>query len=141
MIALFLLVAAPIVPAGEAFTCTPTRVWDGDGPIWCREGPHVRLARINARELDGTCRPHAPCPRASGIAARDSLVALLGGPHGRSRQGHVLVRGPRLACRSDGWAKGDRTAAWCRLPNGVDLSATMLRAHLVAPWLHPRPRR
>jgi endonuclease YncB( thermonuclease family) len=35
--------------AGAAFTCTPVRVWDGDGPIWCAEGPKVRLAGIAAR--------------------------------------------------------------------------------------------
>ena len=48
-----LLLAA--VPAGQSFTCTPTAVWDGDGPIWCAEGPKVRLAGISAREIDGTC--------------------------------------------------------------------------------------
>ena len=38
-----LLVAVPVVPAGEVFTCTPVSVWDGDGP-------RVRLAGIAARE-------------------------------------------------------------------------------------------
>ena len=41
--------AASIVAAGQTFTCTPTHVWDGDGPIWCAEGPHVRLSGIAAR--------------------------------------------------------------------------------------------
>lgn len=50
-----LLLAAAIVPAGEAFTCTPEAVWDGDGPVWCKEGPRIRLAGIAARELDGSC--------------------------------------------------------------------------------------
>lgn len=26
------------VPIGGGFVCTPTAVWDGDGPIWCGEG-------------------------------------------------------------------------------------------------------
>jgi len=57
--------AAATAPAGETFTCTPTRVWDGDGPIWCAEGPRIRLSGIAAREMDGTCRPNHPCPRAT----------------------------------------------------------------------------
>ncbi len=39
-----LLLAASIVPAGQTFDCTLTAVWDGDGPIWCAEGPHIRLS-------------------------------------------------------------------------------------------------
>lgn len=46
---LLVLAAAAIIPAGEIFTCTPTRVWDGDGPVWCAEGPRIRLTGIAAR--------------------------------------------------------------------------------------------
>ena len=45
--------SVPLVKAGQTFTCTPTHVWDGDGPIWCEEGPRLRLAGIAAREMDG----------------------------------------------------------------------------------------
>lgn len=76
MLAIFLLAVA-VVPSGQAFICTPVRVWDGDGPVWCREGPRIRLAGIAAREIDGSCRKGHPCPRASGIAARDALVRAL----------------------------------------------------------------
>ena len=128
----------PIVPKGERFTCTATRVWDGDGPIWCDEGPRIRLARINAQELKGGCRPGAPCPRASGVAARDHLVQLLGGARGRTRDGHILVARLRLACLSDGWGKGDRTAAWCSI-GGRDLSAMMVAGGFAARWPNARP--
>ena len=74
---------AEVVPAGKAFTCTPTAVWDGDGPIWCAEGPKVRIAGVAAREMDGSCRPNQPCPTVDAIDARDRLVRLLGGPRGR----------------------------------------------------------
>jgi hypothetical protein len=94
MLAVFLLAVA-VVQGGQSFTCTPIRVWDGDGPIWCREGPRIRLAGIAAREIDGSCRTGHPCPRASGIVARDTLVRLLGGAKGRSATGHILVTGPR----------------------------------------------
>ncbi|HTG64108.1 MAG TPA: hypothetical protein VL917_05530, partial [Sphingomicrobium sp.] len=96
-----MLAPLSIIAAGASFTCTPTAVWDGDGPIWCAEGPRVRLAGIAAREIDGTCRSGQPCPTASGPAARDGLVDLLGGPRGRRPEGHVLVKAPPMRCRSD----------------------------------------
>ena len=128
------LLAASIVAAGQTFTCTPTHVWDGDGPIWCGEGPHVRIAGIAAREMDGTCRANQPCPAASAIEARDALVDLLGGPLGTISTGHVMVRGPRLTCRSEGSAGGNRTAAWCRLPSGADLSCSMIQTRTALRW-------
>ncbi|MDP9414188.1 MAG: hypothetical protein M3Q08_08850 [Pseudomonadota bacterium] len=115
------------MPAGERFTCTPTRVYDGDGPIWCAEGPRVRLAGIAAREMDGTCRSGHPCPAVSAEASRDHLAALVGRPTGRSAQGHILVTGPKLSCVSNGSAGGKRTAAWCTSPAAGDLSCRMVR--------------
>ena len=72
---MLIFLAASIVTAGQTFTCTPTHVWDGDGPIWCAEGPHVRLSGVAAREMDGTCRPGQPCPDASATQARDAAQA------------------------------------------------------------------
>ncbi|WCT75811.1 hypothetical protein PQ455_20125 (plasmid) [Sphingomonas naphthae] len=129
-----LLLAVAVVPAGQTFSCTPVRVWDGDGPVWCREGPRIRLGGIAAREIDGSCRQGQPCPRASGIAARDALVRLLGGARGRSGAGHILVAGPRLQCRSTGNAKGDRTGAWCSAPEIGDLSCAMIATGTVLRW-------
>jgi len=88
------------VAAGLSFICTPTAVWDGDGPIWCAEGPRIRIAGISARELDGTCRPHNPCPRASGQAARDALVRVLGTPRGSRPDGHILISARPMSCTS-----------------------------------------
>jgi endonuclease YncB( thermonuclease family) len=53
---LLLALAVTVVPAGQTFACTPVAVYDGDGPVWCAEGPRIRLAGIAAREMDGTCR-------------------------------------------------------------------------------------
>ncbi len=125
---------AASVTFGAPFTCTPVAVYDGDGPIWCAEGPRIRLSGIAARELDGSCRPGHPCPAASGAAARDALVRLFGGPRGRMATGHTRVRGPRLSCLSAGSAKGTRTAALCRSPATGDLSCAMLRSGTVARW-------
>lgn len=128
------LLAASIVASGQTFTCTPTHVWDGDGPVWCAEGPHLRIAGIAAREMDGTCRTNQPCPAASAIEARDALVQLMGGARGTISTGHVVVRGPRLTCRSEGGAGGNRTVAWCRLPSGADLSCAMIKTGTVLRW-------
>nr|WP_254054278.1 hypothetical protein [Sphingorhabdus sp. EL138] len=129
-----LLMGSTIVGAGQSFECTPTRVWDGDGPIWCAEGPRVRLSGIAAREMDGTCSTGHPCPKASAKEARDALVKLVGKPSGRSREGHVLVYGPTLKCRSDGGAGGKRTAAWCVSPISGDLSCAMVKGGWALKW-------
>lgn len=127
------LIAASAM-AGQSFTCTATRVWDGDGPILCREGPRIRLAAIAARELSGDCRPGQPCPRASGVTARDTLVQLLGGDRGRSADGHVIVGPIRLRCRSQGGDAYGRTVAWCAAPGAGDLSCALVRSGTVLPW-------
>lgn len=129
-----LLLAAAIVPAGQTFDCTPTAVWDGDGPIWCAEGPHIRLSGIAAREMDGTCRPGHPCSAADPIAARDHLVGLLGKAGGVRPTGHVIVVGPVMRCRSAGSAGGNRTAAFCTSPRSGDISCAMVRDGYAAKW-------
>jgi endonuclease YncB( thermonuclease family) len=123
-----------VVPAGQSFECTPTRVWDGDGPIWCTEGPRIRLSGIAAREIDGTCRQNQPCPEADAEEARDALVRLVGRPTGRANEGHVLVEGPTMRCISDGGGGGSRTAAWCVSPIGGDLNCAMVKSGYALRW-------
>jgi endonuclease YncB( thermonuclease family) len=122
------------VSEGERFACTPTQVWDGDGPIHCAEGPRIRLAGIAAREMDGSCRPGHPCPEASAEAARDHLAGLLGRRTGSGPNGHVLIEGPALSCASEGSAGGKRTAAWCASPGQGDLSCAMVASGLALRW-------
>lgn len=131
---LLYLIAASIVPSGETFSCTPTAVWDGDGPVWCEEGPRIRIAGIAARERDDSCRSGHPCPDATGLEARDRLVALVGKPIGKNGHGHVLVEGPTMRCLSTGSAGGKRTGAWCISPVGGDLSCEMVRGGHAAKW-------
>jgi endonuclease YncB( thermonuclease family) len=135
MLSLLVAIASTVIPNGQSFTCTPTRVWDGDGPIWCAEGPRIRLAGIAAREMDETCRPGHPCPKATGRTARDHLVKLLGGSRGATSTGHIKVRGPALRCLSRGSGKGSRTAAWCAAPKAVgDLSCRMVQDGYAVAW-------
>ena len=114
-----LVLAAAVVPAGQSFDCTPMAVWDGDGPIRCAEGPHLRLSGIAAR--DGGLVPSRPSrPAADPIAARDHLAELVGTPQGKLRTGHVKVSGPtmrsfvRNRARRIGGAQGafDAIAVW-----------------------------
>lgn len=123
-----------IVPAGEIFKCTPTAVWDGDGPVWCAEGPKVRIAGVAAREMDGTCRTNHPCPPLSAVEARGRLVLLFGGSKGTLATGHIVVRSATMTCRSDGSARGSRTAAWCVSPVFGDLSCAVVRSAAAARW-------
>jgi endonuclease YncB( thermonuclease family) len=130
----FTSMPVPIVPAGQRFQCTPIAVWDGDGPVWCREGKKLRIAGIAAREIDNSCRPGQPCPPASGRQARDRLVGLFGGPTGRWSDGHITVSAPAMNCLSAGQGKGSRTAAWCILANGRNLSCEMIATGTVMRW-------
>jgi hypothetical protein len=131
---LFVAAAAHIVAAGATFSCTPTAVWDGDGPIWCAEGPRIRIAGIAAREIDESCRSNQPCPTVSGAQARDLIVRLFGGARGRSPDGHIFVRSPTMTCLSEGSAGGSRTAAWCTSPAFGDLSCAAIRAGGAIKW-------
>ncbi|RZK03408.1 MAG: hypothetical protein EOO76_03040 [Novosphingobium sp.] len=129
-----LALAAAVVPAGHSFSCTPIAVYDGDGPIWCAEGPRIRLAGIAAREMDGTCRANQPCPAVSAARSRDALVKLVGVPIGHARTGHILVRGATMNCRSEGSAGGARTAAWCTSPRSGDVSCAMVGGGWAIRW-------
>ena len=128
------ILAASVVPAGQTFACTPIAAYDGDGPIWCAEGPRIRLSGIAAREMDGTCRTNQPCPSATAQQSRDALVKLLGKPIGRKPEGHVLVKGPTMQCLSEGNGVGKRTAAWCVSPVGGDLSCAMVLGGWALKW-------
>ncbi len=119
--------------AAGLFACTPVAVWDGDGPVWCKEGPRIRIEHIAAREIDGRCRPGSPCPLSSGVAARDALVGILGGAKGTRPTGHVLVQYPTMTCRSLGTSYG-RVVASCSLNDGRDLGRAMIATGTVLPW-------
>lgn len=134
LLALILMAQAGVVPVDRAFVCTPTHVWDGDGPVWCREGPRIRLAGIAAREMDGSCKPRHPCPMGDPRRSRDALVNLIGRPVGIGRDGHVLVAGSAMSCVSTGGAGGDRTAAWCVSPKSGDVSCAMVRGGWAIRW-------
>ncbi|HWH17673.1 MAG TPA: thermonuclease family protein [Allosphingosinicella sp.] len=112
------LTAAPVDGAGS-FTCTVTKVHDGDGPLWCAEGPKVRLTAIAARELDGTCSPGHPCPDASGAEAQQTLERL------------ALKQ--VLRCEQTGTSY-NRITAWCWRPDGIELNCAMVKSGTALRW-------
>lgn len=76
---LLLLVAASVVAAGQSFDCTPTRVWDGDGPIWCAEGPRIRLSgrrRVRSIVAAAMTNRALPCHRLAGYSASMTISPL-----------------------------------------------------------------
>lgn len=103
----------------SVFSCTVTKVHDGDGPLWCQEGPRVRLSGIAARELDGSCSSGHPCPSASAEEARATL--------------EQFALGEVLNCRQVGTSYS-RVVALCSLPNGDDLSCAMVRSGTALRW-------
>jgi endonuclease YncB( thermonuclease family) len=111
--------ARPHTAPAATFTCTVTKVHDGDGPIWCAEGPKVRLTAIAARELDGKCSAGHPCPSASGQQAHQALWRL--------------ARGQKLTCEATGTSYS-RVTAWCWRPDGVELNCAMVKSGTVLRW-------
>ena len=103
----------------ELFTCTVIGVHDGDGPIYCAEGPKIRLTAIAARELDETCSPGHPCPDTSGASARDALTRL--------------ATGQTLSCEATGTSYS-RITAWCWTPAGVELNCAMVQGGYAVRW-------
>ena len=136
MIVFAFLASVAIVPAGQTFTCTPTRVWDADGPIWCAEGPRVRLDGIAAREMDGRCLPGHPCPDMEPLAARERLVGILAPARTQQlKSRHIALEGaPSLICTSSGSAKGNRTGAICETTANVDVGCALIRTGAALEW-------
>jgi endonuclease YncB( thermonuclease family) len=108
----------------DRFSCAVVSITDGDTLRCFEEGPdgrpiRVRLSGISAREADGSCSPEHPCPDASAEAAMAELSRL--------------ATGQVLGCREVGRSYG-RVAAFCRRPDGGDLSCAMVASGTAARW-------
>ena len=111
--------------AASVFTCSVTKVHDGDGPIWCAERGldgkpiKIRLHAVAARELDETCSPGHPCPPATGAAAQRALERM--------------ALGKTLRCKATGTSFG-RVTAWCWTRAGVELNCAMVKSGTALRW-------
>lgn len=99
-----------------AIACIVAAVHDGD-TFTCRDGTRVRLAGVDANELDGSC--HNACAPMSGEAAR--------------RYVDRLIHRQRLACQPYGHSYA-RIVARCTLPDGRDLSCQTIAAGAAVRW-------
>lgn len=88
------------------FICLVASVTDAD-TLRCADGTRVRVAAINAREKDGSCRAGMACPIMPPAKAK-AMVSR-------------FVLNQRLTCAPLG-KSWDRVVARCALPNGRDLS-------------------
>lgn len=120
MIALLALQLA----AGQPFACTVTRVHDGDGPLWCAEGPKVRVAGIQAPDYASA----EPC-------RRRKTGYVCGDAQARASQRIVarMVLGQRLRCVALE-PSYSRMVATCRLGDGRDLACAIVRSGAAAWW-------
>jgi len=118
------LLLAVALAKGQSFTCTVTRVHDGDGPLWCAEGPKVRVAGIQAPDFERAepCRRRKAGYVCSDVRARASqrIVSAL-----------VLHRRLRCVALEPSYS---RMVATCRLPDGHDLACAAVRAGAANWW-------
>lgn len=116
----------PLLPATEPpFTCLVTHVHDGDGPLWCADGPKVRVAGIQAPDFTSA----APCRRRRHPAYRCSDSAA----EASKRTMERLVLHKRLVCQPVDRSYG-RVVARCTLPDGRSLSCAAIAAGGAARW-------
>lgn len=99
--------------------CHVVSLHDADGPIRCANGVKIRVAGINAREVDGTCRSNAPCPVMR---------------HGQAKPiAERLVLHKTLTCLPVGTSY-NRVVARCTLPDGRSLSCALIASEAAVKW-------
>lgn len=98
------------------FLCLALAI-DGD-TIACRNGPHARVAGVEANELHGGCHLNA-CPAMPGPDARRVMSRL--------------VDGKTLHCEAVG-RSFKRLVAVCTLPDGRDLRCALVASGAAVDW-------
>lgn len=98
------------------FICQVAAVHDGD-TFTCADGRKVRLAGVDANELDGKC--HSTCAAMPARAARAYV-------------GRLIYR-QRLSCVQVGTSYR-RFVARCTLPDGRSLSCAVIAAGAAVRW-------
>jgi endonuclease YncB( thermonuclease family) len=117
--------------------CLAIALHDADGPIHCASGEKIRLQGIGATEMNGTCRPGQPCVPGDPREQRRAMVRAIGAEiahEDTSANGQAwFVRGVELRCDITGRSHA-RLTAWCRRPDGADLSCAAIRARVAVRW-------
>lgn len=126
-----------------ALICLAIAIHDVDGPIHCQTGEKIRLQGIGATETNGTCNPNQPCIPGDPFGQRRRMAKAMGARIDRedkakdgrpSLYGQLWFKKPvRLRCDVTGTSH-KRLTAWCRLPDGRDLSCVAMSAGIAARW-------
>lgn len=120
------LIAVPAATT-SLFSCTVTRVHDGDGPLWCSNGIKVRIAGVQAPDFESA----EPCHRHSASRANytcDDAAA------DRSRQiVERIVLHQTMNCQPMGTSY-KRVVARCTLADGRSLSCAVIAAGAAVRW-------
>lgn len=117
--------------------CLAIALHDVDGPIRCQTGERIRLAGIGATELDGSQRGEQPGVPGDGFAQRRIMAMTLGATiaHDDRRPEGYLRFGRPVALRCDVVGRSyARLVAWCRLPDGRDVSCAAIGAGVAKRW-------
>ncbi len=106
------------------FACQVVRVYDGDGPITCRNGIKVRVAGVQAPDFERA----SPClQRKPGYVCDDAKARA------SQRIAARLVLGKALGCRPVDRSY-QRVVARCTLPDGRSLSCALIAAGAATRW-------
>ncbi|WP_267395003.1 MULTISPECIES: hypothetical protein [unclassified Sphingomonas] len=122
-----MFVALLIAAAAPQFSCTVTRVHDGDGPLWCSNGIKVRVAGIQAPDFTSA----EPCRRPD--ARRVNYTCDDRAAHRSQQIVERLVLNRTLACQPMGKSY-KRVVARCTLPDGRSLSCAAIAAGAAVRW-------
>jgi len=104
--------------------CEVVHVHDGDGPYWCRGGPKIRVAGVQAPDFTSA----EPCRRSKPGYVCDDRAAE------RSRViAERLVLHKTLTCQPVG-RSFKRVVARCTLPDGRSLSCALIASGAATRW-------
>jgi endonuclease YncB( thermonuclease family) len=110
-----------------AFSCTVTRVHDGDGPLRCSNGIKVRIAGVQAPDFESASPCRAADSRRANYLCDDAAAKR------SQRIVERLVLRKTLECESTGRSYS-RVVAGCVLPDGRSLSCAVIASEAAVRW-------
>jgi len=113
--------------AAGPFSCTVTRVHDGDGPLWCSNGIKVRIAGVQAPDFESAAPCHRSDSRRANYICNDAAAT-------RSQQiVERIVLHQTMTCQPMGTSYS-RVVARCTLGDGRSLSCAVVTAGAAVRW-------
>jgi endonuclease YncB( thermonuclease family) len=111
----------------KTFSCTVTRVHDGDGPLWCSNGIKIRTAGVQAPDFESALPCRAADPRRVNYRCNNAAAQ-------RSQQiVERLVLRKTLRCEATGKSYS-RVVARCTLPDGRSLACASIALGAAVKW-------